>query len=135
MADPKKKDASASAETASESRPEGESAELIALRARAERAERELTEARDGNRAMRAQFDAAWAEREAELIALRERVERDALPEGAPVRGRMVRFARHTIHCSDDKGHPLTIGHGKPIPEGAQLDGVGDDAIGEREER
>ncbi len=131
MADPKKKDAPAStAETASESKPEGESAELIALRARAERAERELAEARDGNRAMRAQFDAAWAEREAAIRALDTH---GALPEGAPVHGRMVRFARHTIHCSDDKGQPLTIRHGHPIPAGAKLDGVGADAIGERE--
>lgn len=133
MADPKKKDAPASpAETAPENKPaEGENAELIALRERAERAEQELAKAREESKAMEARFDAAWAEREAQIRALDTH---GVLPETAPVRGRMVRFARHTIHCSDAKGQPLTIQHGHSIPEGAQLEGVGADAIGEREE-
>jgi len=63
---------------------------------------------------------------EAELAALRTR-EAEA-PKG-PVRGR---FARYAIYCHDAKGEKLHIPRGKPIPEGANLDGVNPEAIEEK---
>lgn len=61
---------------------------------------------------------------EAELAALRVA----EAPKG-PVRGR---FARYAIYCHDAKGEKLHIPRGKPIPEGANLDGVNPEAIEEK---
>ena len=84
------------------------------------------TEAREAVLSLRAQFDRAWADRETELA-----------PRGAsafgPVRATVEAFgrkARVNIRCLV-AGAPRVIPAGAPIPDGADLTGIGPDAIEE----
>ena len=84
---------------------------------------------------LRADFDAAWKQREEE-IAERYRVMRDSaaplMPPGAPVRGKVQRFAAALIHCHAADGSKLSVRAGYAIPEGADLTGVHPSAVEER---
>lgn len=90
---------------------------------------------------MRESFDASWKQRE-EKIVEQFRVMRESaaplvmpdgvLPPGAPVRGKVQRFAAALIHCHAADGSKLSVRAGHAIPEDADLTGVHPSAIEER---
>lgn len=113
--------------------------QLTEERRRSAEIETALIEARSDLRAQRANFDRAWSEREAQLAALSpERVvppaRVDALPPGAPVRGRVIR-ARCMVMCRGADGAPITIPAGGEVPAGADLTGVSPEALTEESAR
>ena len=69
----------------------------------------------------RARFDRAWQERMGTTT-----------PMPSPVRGPVRRFAASLIRCHNTTGEKLTLNAGDPIPDEADLTGVGRDAIEER---
>lgn len=78
----------------------------------------------------RAMFDASWAARERDIEELLGRAatrpDAESTPRGPLSRGKIARF---DIHCHDAQGAKLFVARGKPIPEGANLDGVDAAAI------
>lgn len=66
-------------------------------------------------------FDRAWQERMG-----------TPTPMPSPVRGPVRRFAAALIRCHNTTGEKLTLSAGDPIPDEADLTGVGRDAIEER---
>ena len=74
-----------------------------------------------------------------DLAELRERFDRarqermgTPTPMPSPVRGPVRRFAAALIRCHNTTGEKLTLSAGDPIPDEADLTGVGRDAIEER---